>query len=885
MKNVFSHPVCVAAAGQAIVALALLSAHSAFAQHTRQGPVPAWVKPIEGRTAVISDTSGSSGGVEYLLVDEQYHLGSEEIYQHQVLRYTSSTGVQGQASVSVEFDPAFQELTFHEISIIRDGVARDQSAPGRVQMLQRETDLHASMYDGTWTAIVELQDVHVGDLLEWSYTCKGWNPAHHGKFHERIPLAYGVPVGRVYARVLANGADTKVKTFAGAPDAMMATTAQGRELSWDLSDLHAVNFEDDVPPWIDQAPGAEISEFEDLGALHGWALELFNVNDRSDAAVSALAQRFAGNGSPSVVVDSALRWVQQEVRYLGMEAGIGAYRPHAPGQVLAQRYGDCKDKSLLLCAILNDAGVEAYPALVNTAAGRGLRERLPGHGLFDHCIVAVPGSDGPLFVDPTLAYNGGPLHERYVGDLGWALVLQPGKAEWTKVIDRSIARVVVEEDFTIDSIGGSALLAVSTRFEGARADGMRSEFARMGLKEVTDNYRDFYARTYGELQVLNPVEHIDRDAEGVFITRERYRVLHPWGQNDAKDSTAGIVCNFYPQFLRDMITGPGTPHRERPYWCKGGLEARHIIRVHLPEPWTIVPSLEEITAPGLRFLSSVSYADRLVEIEYRYSVEDTVIEPEEIGRFVDAQDRMVDQLGYSITYSSATSETSGGTWWLVLVVLICCGIAIWFVRKAWLYDPPARGLGNGYTIGGWLILPSIGLSLGPMILVFSLFGFFRDIVGWPLLKAPWTATTVLQVGQVLFIYTEIMMNAILFFGNIGMLLLFFKRRSSVRVLMVTWYIVNLVILVFDSGVTVALFDVPLQSEAFSDISRALVAVAIWVPYFLVSERVKRTFVIRRNGPLQQASVYVPESIVAVHPGAATPAFEPTTPQGGEPQLP
>ena len=53
--------------------------------------------------------------------------------------------------------------------------------------------------------------------------------------------------------------------------------------------------------------------------------------------------------------------MQDEVRYLGLENGISAYKPSSPNKVYNQRFGDCKDKSLLLVTMLNQMNIEAYP--------------------------------------------------------------------------------------------------------------------------------------------------------------------------------------------------------------------------------------------------------------------------------------------------------------------------------------------------------------------------------------------------------------------------------------------------------------------------------------------------------------------------------------------
>ncbi|MDN3684408.1 transglutaminase domain-containing protein [Vibrio sinaloensis] len=75
------------------------------------------------------------------------------------------------------------------------------------------------------------------------------------------------------------------------------------------------------------------------------------------------------------------------MRYLGMENGIGSHAPRQPEQILQQGYGDCKDKTLLLTALLRAIGVEAHPALVSTAFRDHLTEQPSGHSAFNHVIV------------------------------------------------------------------------------------------------------------------------------------------------------------------------------------------------------------------------------------------------------------------------------------------------------------------------------------------------------------------------------------------------------------------------------------------------------------------------------------------------------------------
>ena len=55
-----------------------------------------------------------------------------------------------------------------------------------------------------------------------------------------------------------------------------------------------------------------------------------------------------------------------EFRYIGIAFGVERYQPHFAAEVLANQYGDCKDKHTLLASLLNAAGIKAYPALIST---------------------------------------------------------------------------------------------------------------------------------------------------------------------------------------------------------------------------------------------------------------------------------------------------------------------------------------------------------------------------------------------------------------------------------------------------------------------------------------------------------------------------------------
>jgi transglutaminase-like putative cysteine protease len=80
--------------------------------------------------------------------------------------------------------------------------------------------------------------------------------------------------------------------------------------------------------------------------------------------------REVGSGADfKTKIQGVANFMQREIRYVGIEIGVGGLQPHPAADVFKYRYGDCKDKATLLIAMLNAVGVRATWVLVDTHRG------------------------------------------------------------------------------------------------------------------------------------------------------------------------------------------------------------------------------------------------------------------------------------------------------------------------------------------------------------------------------------------------------------------------------------------------------------------------------------------------------------------------------------
>ena len=143
------------------------------AQTATKTEIPKWVTKIN---LTDSNREKQEGAFNYLLIDIQDNLIKNEQFVHYVVKILNGDGVQELSDISASYDPEFQTLEFHTINILRNGELIEKLANSSINSYQRETNLERSLYDGSLTSVVNLTDVREGDIIEYAYSIKGFNP-------------------------------------------------------------------------------------------------------------------------------------------------------------------------------------------------------------------------------------------------------------------------------------------------------------------------------------------------------------------------------------------------------------------------------------------------------------------------------------------------------------------------------------------------------------------------------------------------------------------------------------------------------------------------------------------------------------------------------------
>lgn len=153
-------------------------------------------------------------------------------------------------------------------------------------------------------------------------------------------------------------------------------------------------------------------------------------------------------------------------------------------------------------------------------------------------------------------------------------------------------------------------------------------------------------------------------------------------------------------------------------------------------------------------------------------------------------------------------------------------------------------------LGGWLILPAIGLCITPvrmlMVLAADFLPIFREGY-WEILTTPGSAAYHYLYAP-LIIY-EIAANLAFALFAVVLLFLFFRKSHRFPPLCIAYYAANVLFVVSDWVLGGCIPDLAAQPDpgAMQELVRSVVGAGIWIPYMLRSQRVKNTFVKEDSG--------------------------------------
>ena len=288
-------------------------------------------------------------------------------------------------------------------------------------------------------SMVYLPGAKAGCVIEIGYRTRAMLDATLPHVSETIPLLHGAPSLKTSLEIRVPEKPVHRVVLNNASAQAQESSENGRRVfRWQLGALPAAEPLPGDPPWQQWAAHAAISSLPSWNEFAEWYRRLARGSDEIDGTVKKMAAQLAdGATSRTDKIRRDFEFVSA-LRYVAIEIGVQGFRPRTPAQVLANRYGDCKDKANLLVALMLCQGIDANFVLLNRGGSTDVT--FPSWQ-FNHAIAFVgrapdAGQPEDLWLDATDSVT--PFGFVPPGDHGRdALVLGKDSADFKKVSGHS----------------------------------------------------------------------------------------------------------------------------------------------------------------------------------------------------------------------------------------------------------------------------------------------------------------------------------------------------------------------------------------------------------------------------------------------------------------
>ncbi len=372
-----------------------LSACACFCQSKVAASAPAAVSdPYKGEGMVVE------------LSETSYRYDSDgtgEQDGHMRVKVQSEAGARQLSVLSFGYAAATQAAHFESVRVTHsDGTFMDTPVTDAMEMPAPVTQ-QAPLYSDLKMLQLPVRGLRAGDTLDYRVRIDLKSAEAPSQFWGTFNfLKTAVVLSQTLALDVPEGKYVQVWSPEVKP---VITVTGGRKVyHWSGSQLKPTcsdnNKQDAAAAPPDNKPSVAWTTFHSWDEIGNWYRGLAAPRAVSTDALKAQADEITRDAkTPDEQVQAIYSFVATRIRYIGIDFGIGRFQPHAAAEVLANQYGDCKDKDTLLEALLHAKGFTTAPALIGVNID--MVADLPSPGLFNHVITTVTLPSGQIWLDST----------------------------------------------------------------------------------------------------------------------------------------------------------------------------------------------------------------------------------------------------------------------------------------------------------------------------------------------------------------------------------------------------------------------------------------------------------------------------------------------------
>jgi hypothetical protein len=331
-----------------------------------------------------------------------------------------------------------------------------------------------------------------------------------------------------------------------------------------------------------------VSTFKEWKQLSAYGAEL-NIGkiDKNEKMVKTVQNLIKDKKTKKEKILAIFRYISQKVRYMGSSMDVGAFiEPHKATYTFEKQYGVCRDKSILMVAMLKIAGIHAEDVIVNVSHKTDIE--VPTI-FFEHAVVAVEYEKGKfVYMDPTLeisydfgeAYLGG-KYVLHLVDNGKDLIKTPDfTAEKSMGFVNANSKIDDKGELISDiDLNGLGTYDLLLRQIGKKLPGKMADFLWKKLVQSIGQGTMIIDSKYGNAEDINKQYKINLKIKSPnFLEKlgNYYLMKIPEGKSTADLYFSLVIYNF-----------TRLPERKYPIYMQSAFGSKIVEKIEIPEKYRI----------------------------------------------------------------------------------------------------------------------------------------------------------------------------------------------------------------------------------------------------------------------------------------------------------
>jgi hypothetical protein len=248
-----------------------------------------------------------------------------------------------------------------------------------------------SVYSDARKKVITMPGVVVGSIIDAEVTIKRHKPVIEHNFFDSFHFSGSNPIKDArYSITAPKDTLLNIKVLNASIDPKVESNDDKVTYTWIIHNSDKVEREEYMPSPEEVYKFIHISTLKDWKQLSDWAGDLFKKNMIVTVEMKQkVAELTKGKTTLADKIQAIIEYIRQDYRYVSMNIQSHNYEPHPADEIFKNKYGDCKDQTLLAITLLSEIGVKAFPTFMSTYSDLHREDLLPMPLFFNHVILAI----------------------------------------------------------------------------------------------------------------------------------------------------------------------------------------------------------------------------------------------------------------------------------------------------------------------------------------------------------------------------------------------------------------------------------------------------------------------------------------------------------------